>query len=138
MQFQIPGYTYRDLFDPRRLAGLTELFEEEIHVADPALHARYMDYRAGRVPGGVQTSKLLVDLAPRLGGFLARAFGIEREYAAMKLRAQRDAVIFRVKRDFFTRRVLKKYGAPGLIADDPVSIERRTRIDRRPEFSEPS
>jgi NADPH-dependent glutamate synthase beta subunit-like oxidoreductase/NAD(P)H-flavin reductase len=126
MQFQIPGYTYRDLFDPRRLAGLTELFEEEIHVADPALHARYMDYRAGRVPGGVQTSKLLVDLAPRLGGFLARAFGIEREYAAMKLRAQRDAVIFRVKRDFFTRRVLKKYGAPGLIADDPVSIERRT------------
>ncbi len=126
MMVQIPGYTFRDLFDPRRLAGLTELFEEEIRAGDPVLHARYMEYRSGRVPGGLPTSNLLVDLAPRLGIFLARAFGLEGEYAAMKLRARRDAVIFTVKREFFTRRVLKKYGAPGLIADDPVSIERRT------------
>jgi len=126
MQVQIPGYTFSDLFDPRRLAGLTGLFEAEIRAADSGLHLRYMEYRAGQIAPGIETSKLLIGLAPHLGGFLARAFGIEGEYAAMKLRARRDAVIFGVKREFFVRRVLKKFAAPGRIADDPLSLERRT------------
>jgi NADPH-dependent glutamate synthase beta subunit-like oxidoreductase/NAD(P)H-flavin reductase len=127
MQLSIPGYTFQDLFDPDRLAGLTELFREQIRAHDPDLYGRYSEYIAGRTPGSVALSALLTDLAPHVGNFIARAFGVEQEYAAMKLRATRDAVIFSVKRDFFIRRVLKKYGAPGLVAGDLPLLERETR-----------
>jgi NADPH-dependent glutamate synthase beta subunit-like oxidoreductase/NAD(P)H-flavin reductase len=127
MQLRIAGYTFQDLFEPHRLAGLTELFREQIRSSDPDLHGRYSEYTAGHTPGSLGLSALLTDIAPHVGSFIARAFGVEGEYAAMKLRATRDAVIFSVKRDFFIRRVLKKYGAPGLIADDLTLLEREAR-----------
>jgi NADPH-dependent glutamate synthase beta subunit-like oxidoreductase/NAD(P)H-flavin reductase len=127
MQLPIPGYTFQDLFEPRRLAGLTELFREQIRTSDPHLHGRYSEYRAGRSPGSAALSALLTDLGPHVGSFLARVFGVEQEHAAMKLRASGDAVIFSVKRDFFVRRVLKKYGEPGLIPGDLAPLERETR-----------
>ena len=127
MQIQIPGYTFQDLFEPDRLAGLTEAFGGQLRAIDPDLHGRYSEYVAGRPPAGIGLSALLTDIAPHVGAFVARLFGVEQEYAAMKLRATGDAVIFSVKKDFFIRRVLKKYGAPGLIADDLTLLERETR-----------
>ena len=127
MQLHIPGYSFQDLFEPRRLAQLTELFEDQIRASDPELHGRYSEYAAGRAPGSVALSALLTDLGPHVGSFLARIFGVDAEYAAMKLRSSADAVIFSVKKDFFVRRVLKKYGAPGPIGDDLTVLERETR-----------
>ena len=127
MQLRIAGYTFQDLFEPQRLAELTEMFREEVRASDPDLHGRYSEYIAGHTPGGPGLSALLTDIAPHVGSFIARLFGVEGEYAAMKLRAIADAVIFSVKRDFFIRRVLKKYGAPGLVADDLTLLERETR-----------
>ena len=127
MQLRIAGYTFQDLFEPQRLAELTETFREEVRASDPDLHGRYSEYIAGHTPGGPGLSALLTDIAPHVGSFIARLFGVEGEYAAMKLRAIADAVIFSVKRDFFIRRVLKKYGAPGLVADDLTLLERETR-----------
>jgi NADPH-dependent glutamate synthase beta subunit-like oxidoreductase/NAD(P)H-flavin reductase len=127
MQLHIPGYTFRDLFDPRRLAKLTELFAEQIRTSDPDLHGRYAEYLAGHTPGSVALSALLIDIAPHVGDFLARVFGVEEEHTAMKLRASRDAVIFSVKRDFFIRRVLKEYSTSGPGADDLPALEKETK-----------
>jgi hypothetical protein len=121
---QIKGFSFQDLFEPRRLADLTELFSKEVRGGDPGLHARYMDYASGRRLDDAALSSLLVDLAPHVGGFLARAFGVEEEHAAMKARATRDAVIFRVKKDFFARRVLKKFPSPGPGPDEGGAIEK--------------
>jgi NADPH-dependent glutamate synthase beta subunit-like oxidoreductase/NAD(P)H-flavin reductase len=126
MQVNIPGYGFKDLFEPRRLAGLTALFEGELRAGDPELFARYAAYAAGRSPGTVPLSALLTELAPHLGRFLARMFGVEPECGAMRERASRDAVIFEVKKDFFSRRVLKKYGAPGLAPGDLAELGRET------------
>jgi NADPH-dependent glutamate synthase beta subunit-like oxidoreductase/NAD(P)H-flavin reductase len=126
MQVHIPGYTFQDLFDPRRLAGLTELFKKQINEKDPELHRRYSEYIAGHTPENVALSALLIEIAPHVGSFLARVFGVEQEYAAIKLKASRDAVIFTVKKEFFIRRVLKKYGAPGPAQDDLPALERET------------
>jgi len=124
MQIQIPGYTFKDLFDPRQLAELTGLFAEKIRESDPLLYERYVDYTAGRLTGSVALSGLLTELAPHLGDFLAQMFGVEKEHGAMKLRATRDEVLFSVKKDFFVRRVLKKYSAPGPAGEDLSSLER--------------
>ncbi|HMK38808.1 MAG TPA: hypothetical protein VK569_05670, partial [Bacteroidota bacterium] len=72
MQINIPGYAFKDLFEPLRLAELTEVFAAQLRMSDPDLHRRYADYVAGRVPGSVALSALLTDLAPHVGGFLAR------------------------------------------------------------------
>ena len=128
MKIQIPGYTFKDLFDPRRLAELTDLFSEEIRESDKDLHARYLEYSAGRLTGNVESSDLLTDLAPHLSNFIARMFDVEADHEEMKLRATQDAVIFSVKKDFFIRRVLKKYTAPGMVREALSSLE--PEIDR--------
>lgn len=113
MQLFIPGFTFQDLFDPIRLGKLSDAFKDYVRSADPSLHSRFVEYASGRRLRDVELSALLVDLAPQVGMFLARLFGIEDQYAAMKLRADRDGVIFRVKKEFFVRRVLRKHsGTP--------------------------
>ena len=124
MQLNIPGYTFQDLFDTRKLEELTRLFSDEIRASDPALHDRYREYAAGRSQGSVALSELLLDLAPHVGNIIARLFGVESETSAMKLRASRDRVIFSVKTDFFLRRVLKKYASPDAVPGDPGALER--------------
>ena len=131
MQIDIPGYTFQDLFDPARLARLTELFSEQVRTSDTDLHKRYSEYIAGRSPGNVALSTLLIGVAPLLGAFIARMFGVEQEYAAMKMRASRDRVIFSVKKDFFIRRVLKKYNDPALIPEGLPALERETALIMR-------
>ncbi len=126
MEPGIPGFTFNDLFEPRRLEDLTRLFSEDLLARDSDLHKRYMEYRGGRLSGTVELSELLTSLAPYLGGFLARIFGLERERAAMILRARREEVLFRVKKDFFVRRVLKKYTAPGMVGENLITLERET------------
>ena len=123
MQIQIPGFAFKDLFKPPRLAELTGLFAEKIRESDPPLHARYIEYSAGQLTGNVALSGLLTEIAPHLGDFLARIFGVEAEHESMKLRARQEAVLFSVKKDFFIRRVLKKYSATGPVPEDLSPVE---------------
>ncbi|HXX64906.1 MAG TPA: FAD-dependent oxidoreductase [Bacteroidota bacterium] len=109
MELFIPGFTFEDLFDPARLSKLTDAFREFLKSSDPQLHSRYGEYSSGRRLSDQDLSRLLVEIAPYVGDFLARLFGIESLYAEMKTRADRDGVIFRVKKEFFIRRVLRKY-----------------------------
>jgi hypothetical protein len=126
MQTKIPGFTFQDLFEPQRLADLTEMFRGELRQTDPGLHGRYMNYMRGQIMGSVESSRLLIEVASHVGSFLARIFGVQHEHAAMKLRASRDAVIVGVKRDFLVRRALKKYGPSSLRPADLPALERET------------
>ena len=95
----LPGFSYQDLYDPEKLAELLETFHAFVDQRDPGLRQRFADYRAApeRLPD-TEVSELLVDMAPHLGDFLGRLFGVEaeRERQAREILAERkDLLDFR-------------------------------------------
>ena len=127
MELFIPGFTFEDLFEPPGLSKLTDAFSAFLRSSDPHLHDRYVEYSSGRRLSGLDLSRLLVEIAPYVGVFLARLFGIESQYAEMKTRADADGVIFRVKKEFFVRRVLRKYPRPQDLASPLAQLESEVR-----------
>jgi NADPH-dependent glutamate synthase beta subunit-like oxidoreductase/NAD(P)H-flavin reductase len=92
----LPGYTYADLYNAARLHDLTAAFDAEVKAAHPELFAEFEQYRACRGEGmkPEAVSGLLVRMAPEVGGFVARLFGVEDQRAAQiaAIRADFDSV----------------------------------------------
>ena len=57
----------------------------------------------------VEISQILVDLAPHIGSFVAKLFGIEKARQAGMDLAAGEKVIFKFKQDILQRQALKKY-----------------------------
>ncbi len=91
----IPGFSYTDLYDPARLQDLSECFDQQLATDSPELFAEFEHYREAQGDGlkPEEVSDLLVRLAPKLGGFVARLFGVE---------AERDAQAAMIQADFAT------------------------------------
>ncbi|MBK8879588.1 MAG: FAD-dependent oxidoreductase [Haliscomenobacter sp.] len=112
----IPGFSYQDLFQPDRLAALTEVFYSEVRKLDPDLYARFDLYRKskGKDWSNVEISSLLVSMAPFLSAFVERMFGVETACKPFRIEAEKERVLFAYKKDFFTRRALKKFSREDL------------------------
>ncbi|HAZ61583.1 MAG TPA: pyridine nucleotide-disulfide oxidoreductase [Gammaproteobacteria bacterium] len=83
----IPGFRYADLHQPERLAALSTAFDAALEAAAPALAGEYRQWLDGTVTLAVEEeSDLVVRLAPHVGGFVARLFGVEAERAAKQRR----------------------------------------------------
>ncbi|MBS4028136.1 MAG: FAD-dependent oxidoreductase [Ignavibacteriales bacterium] len=113
LQLQIPGFDYYDLYNPVKLAELTEVFYGEVRSQNPELFQQFDKYRKskGENFSPVEISNLLVELAPYLNNFIAKMFGVENEMKAKKLFAEKEHIVFKCKKEFFTRRVLKKFSS---------------------------
>ncbi|HAZ42105.1 MAG TPA: hypothetical protein DCY52_07525, partial [Methylococcaceae bacterium] len=92
LTIKLPGFSYIDLYDPIRLAELTTVFEQELQKHCASLYQRYVAYRNGNGEDmkPEEVSELLVELAPVLGDFVARLFGVESERAAQTQRIRFD------------------------------------------------
>ena len=92
LQLNLPGFTYKDLYDPTRLAELTTLFEHELQHRSASLFQRYVAYRTskGNDMKPEEVSELLVELAPILGDYVAGIFGVEAERALQSQSIQCD------------------------------------------------
>ena len=88
----IPGFTYADLHDPVKLGDLSRHFDAELVARCPELFAEFEVYRSSQGEGmkPEAISDLLVRMAPELGGFVARLFGVEREREAQAALIQAD------------------------------------------------
>ncbi|HEY6928299.1 MAG TPA: FAD-dependent oxidoreductase [Thermoanaerobaculia bacterium] len=133
----LPGFHYQDLHDELRLAELDRKFLEALDAEDAALGARLRAYR--RDPTSfdpLSRSRLLVDAGRPLARFIARLFGIEREWNAQKSAAGPEAVLFRFRRDFLTRRAAKARLPENLEADLPPIARAARAIERElhPDF----
>ncbi len=117
LQLGVPGFKYADLNRVRRLVALDNAFLAALDASDPEGGAALRAYRATQGAGleAVQESDLLLRLAPHVGAFIARLFTIEHEYAALQERLRADAMVFRWKRDFVERRVLRNVPDPGAL-----------------------
>jgi len=78
------GFTFDDLLDAAGLARLDEHFLNGLAQQAPDLSARLLDYRAGSVLNPLDSSTLLLELAPWLEDFIAELFGIEAELTAAR------------------------------------------------------
>jgi NADPH-dependent glutamate synthase beta subunit-like oxidoreductase/NAD(P)H-flavin reductase len=120
----IPGFRYSDLHHAARLADLTAAFDESLRSADGPLFSRYDAHRAGTGRlRGAEESELLLRVGAHLSRFVARLFGVEDDFAALREAAGRDAPIFRVKREFVQRRVFKKGAKDRPHADDFAALD---------------
>jgi NADPH-dependent glutamate synthase beta subunit-like oxidoreductase/NAD(P)H-flavin reductase len=105
----IGDFTYADLYDTARLNSLAAAFYQELERADAEAAHEFARYREAQGAGFSEReeSNLLVRVAPYLGRFLARLFGVEREHDALIARAKGEAVIAEFKKMFIQRRVRK-------------------------------
>ncbi len=121
----LPEFTFADLHEPARLADLYARFVTEVTATEPALWERWTA-QAAAPPGPVDTSALLVAMAPHVSRFVARLFSVgpEAEVLAAATRAYDD--LFRFKIDFMRRRALPllKGGAPVAVsAEDHAYVD---------------
>src|SRR5262245_32463583 len=118
----LPGFHYQDLHDELRLAELDRKFLEALEAEDAALASRLRAYRADPASFAPPSlSRPLIDAARPLARFIARLFRIEDEWKAQQAAAGPEAVLFRFRRDFLTRRAAKAK-LPGSL--DSAEIER--------------
>src|SRR5262245_54633144 len=118
----LPGFHYQDLHDELHLAELDRKFLEALEAEDAALASRLRAYRADPASfDPLSRSRLLIDAARPLARFIARLFRIEDEWKAQQAAAGPEAVLFRFRRDFLTRRAAKAK-LPGSL--DSAEIER--------------
>ncbi len=106
----IPGFEWSDLFLAERLKELHDLFFADLGRAAPTLVARFEAYRSshgkGMTPEAI--SDVLVDVAPHVGAFVARLFGVEDERQTLIDHAVAASPIFRMKDLVVKRRALKR------------------------------
>jgi len=98
----IPGFSYADLHDPVRLRDLARRFEEDLEREDAALCRRYRDYLrpAGESMPAVQSSALLVEVAPHLSRFVERLFQLQETAGEKRARARRELdTVFAFRRE---------------------------------------
>jgi NADPH-dependent glutamate synthase beta subunit-like oxidoreductase/NAD(P)H-flavin reductase len=92
----IPGFTYPDLYDARRLNALLEAFDASVKRHDPELSEKFAAYRQCQGDGmaAEAVSDLLVRMGPYVGRFVAKLFGVEEQHQAQaaKIREEFDTV----------------------------------------------
>ncbi len=111
IELGVPGFTYRDLFDPARLAALHSLFLTDVQQKNDGLFLRWNEYArtGGTDLDPITSSNLLVEMAPYVSDFVARLFKVEQDRKQLLQTAAREKVIFSFRRDFLQRRALKKF-----------------------------
>jgi hypothetical protein len=75
----------------------------------------------------IACSRLLVEAARPLSRFIARLFGVEREWRAQAASAGPEAVLFRFRRDFLLRRAVR--ATPVGDADLPALVRQARAIE---------
>ena len=103
----VPGFTFADLHEPKRLRDLYDAFTAEVNRTEPDLWHQWTQYR--EVPeslGPVAKSNLIVQMAPHLSRFMSRLFGVGAEAEALVAATAAYDDLFRFKIDFVRRRAL--------------------------------
>ncbi|MFT3709470.1 MAG: FAD-dependent oxidoreductase [Archangium sp.] len=110
LQLGFEGFSFADLYRPEGLERLHVAFLSRLRREDPALAARFDQYRADRGASlsAPATSELLIAVATHVSRFVGTLFGVEKELGELHARLHAELELFEFKREFVTRRVFKK------------------------------
>lgn len=103
------GLVFQDLYHPVGLKKIFDIFCKNLSESDPALAAEYHSYLDGKELAVVDESNFLIELSPHVSGFVAKLFGIEATVEKLVAEEKLLAPIFTFKKEFVTRRALKKF-----------------------------
>jgi NADPH-dependent glutamate synthase beta subunit-like oxidoreductase/NAD(P)H-flavin reductase len=119
----IAGFTFADLYQPRRLRDLHEAFWK---FADEHKHGISAHFRtaADSTQPKPQTSELLIEVAGIVGEFVAHLFGIRDEVRTLADNTLGYEKIFQFKQDFLRTRVFKNFGKPPIGEAEFQSLDR--------------
>jgi NADPH-dependent glutamate synthase beta subunit-like oxidoreductase/NAD(P)H-flavin reductase len=124
IELGIKDYRFSDLFDPIRLASLTEEFYRFVEASDSILGEALRAYTAARGEGyeARAESNIITSTAPHLSAFIAKLFDVEVERERLQLQVIGQDPIWKLK-FFIQRRAIKKYNAEACAALDAPSLE---------------
>src|SRR5262245_51570705 len=109
LQLGFEGFSFADLHRPEGLERLHVAFLTRLRREDPALGARFDQYRADqRSLSAPATSELLIAVAAHISRFVGTLFGVEKELGELHERLTAELALFEFKREFVSRRVFKK------------------------------
>jgi NADPH-dependent glutamate synthase beta subunit-like oxidoreductase/NAD(P)H-flavin reductase len=141
LELGVPGFTFADLFEPARLGALHEAWATWFRENAAEAHAKFEAYRAcsGKGMSPTDVSEALLAAAPFVSGFLARLFRVEAEVSALGDDVRTRDPLWRFKRDFVKKRVLKAdagktWTQRGLSAGDATAIATLSFAAALPEF----
>ena len=122
------GIGFEDLYQRQGLLRLDAAFLRFLGEIDQPLRDRLVAAREKPAELSMTAeSELLIALSPQLDDFLARLFGIEREWQALAAQHHRLAPLYSVKRLFVQRRALNKVKPEEVKALDPAAAEKQLR-----------
>lgn len=126
----VDGFSYADLYSPERLKALNAVFEQVMKEKDPALFASYHAYQndPDLSLNAPEESELLVQVGSHLSAFISKLFNVEAEREALIEKVQSIKPIFRYKKMFVQKRVLKKYTADDLASLDYETLNDKVRL----------
>ncbi len=123
-----PGFSFGDLFDPARLADLHAVFESWFAERAQEDHARFAAYRSckgeGMAPEAI--SEALLAAGPHVSAFVRKLFGVEREVETLRGEVLDRDPLWRFKRDFAKKRVLRAEAGKAWV-EGPEGAERVSR-----------
>ena len=109
----VAGFRFRDLYDVHRLPDLAHAFDRFLKEASQETFRLLELYRRDHESlGPVETSQILVQVAPWVSRFIGVLFGIVKDQAAHAALTASEEPVMRFRREFVQRRVAKKFG-PG-------------------------
>src|ERR1035437_10166619 len=114
----VAGFQWGDLFEPLRLRDLHDVFDRWFRERAPAAWSQFDAYRACRGEGMTAEahSEALLAAAPHVSAFLAKLFGIEKDADAVRAEVADREPLWRFKRDFAKKRVLRAAAGNGFLA----------------------
>ncbi len=126
----IEGFSYPDLYHPKRLEALTAAFDVALKTSDPTLFERLETYRANpeHALSAPDEAELLIQLAFHQSEFIARLFNISKERDTFMAGIQAQKPLFRFKKEFVQKRTLKQYSAEDLERLDYEALNEKARL----------
>src|SRR3984957_11356822 len=111
----IEGFRYADLYDAGRLRDLLDAFDRWFADTAPGPRAQFEAYRSSKGQGmtPLQRSEALLAAAPFVGRFVGKLFGVEDELERFRDGVRRNDPIWRFRKDFVKKRVLRADAAKG-------------------------
>lgn len=134
----VPGFSFADLYQPRRLRDLHDAFWKFAAACAPDLAAKFAALHEG-APTRPQTSEVLIEVAGVLGDFLAVLFDIRSDADRLSDETLNLEKIFQFKQDFLRTRVFKHFGK--FTIEEPqfqaLDAEVRQYLETVPAYGDP-
>lgn len=109
MALGIPGFSYADLYEPKRLGDLYETFWAWFSKEAPEAAATFANYREKKGVGmkPEETSTAVLVAAPYVSRFVGKLFSVEKEVETLHEETTARGPLWTFKASFAKKRVLK-------------------------------